>query len=114
MVHNRSFKDCFDFFLLNKHQNANHGFLIHLHGYAIESKNKEYGIILRYDIIGLYCFEKKMDVLKLNVALTAMTFSKSTNCCMIFYASFTSIKQHLCCITMFLLLSNEKKLGCFS
>lgn len=76
MVHNRNSKDCFDFFHLNKHQNANHGFLIHLHGYAIESKNKEYGIILRYDIIGLYCFEKKMDVLKLNVALTAMTFFK--------------------------------------
>lgn len=91
MVHNRNSKDCFDFFHLNKHQNANHGFLIHLHGYAIESKNKEYGIILRYDIIGLYCFEKKIDVLKLNVALTAMTFSKSTNCCVIFYALFTSI-----------------------
>lgn len=34
MVHNRNSKDCFDFFHLNKHQNANHG----LHGYAIGSK----------------------------------------------------------------------------
>lgn len=33
MVHNRNSKDCFDFFHLNKHQNA-YG----LHGYAIVSK----------------------------------------------------------------------------
>lgn len=45
MVHNRHSKDCF--LHLNKHQNAYHGILIHLYGYAIESKNKENGNIMR-------------------------------------------------------------------
>lgn len=69
MVHNRNSN-----FHLNKHQNANHGFLIHLHGYAIGSKNKENGIIMRYDIIGLYYFEKKMDDIE-HVLITNWFFS---------------------------------------
>lgn len=46
MVPNRNSKDYFLHW--NKHQNANHGFFIHLNGYAIELKNKENTNIMRY------------------------------------------------------------------